>query len=714
MARERIERARALLRSLRGDSAPAEPPVEVESDPAPAEPEPPPSAPVEAPEASALGRSPSIEPPGAGGDDETAALAPAWPSELADGDRRESVAQRLLALRARAPQRPKLRRPEGYVPPPAPRRAGSGVGARLTSAGHGVAGGLAGAGGRISEGWGGIPLIARQRLGAAVIVLAVAAILAFVLVPAAPCSFPGGDECAPADDAIDLVPDDALAYAHLDIDPESDQFAAAKALAARVPLLSGMLAGPISKVDGQTVDFGAQVAPWAGGEAALALLPGAGRPERVTLIEADDSGGARDFAAGLLGRAASTEDVDGIEVTVGARDQAAALLDGFLVLGGLDAVTRIVDPPDDAGKLETSEAADAIDELPDDRVAYAYLSGAGARAVLSDPSLEPVDTFVDSAGSAGVVAALSVDGDVASLTVRSTLDPARADESPGFFSALPEFSPSLDADVGAGALAYLGLGEPASSVERLLSQAASRSPGLSRAYEKAAKDLRKGGISIRRDLLPLLGSEVALSVEPVAAASATPGVVGTPGVPYVSLLASGVDSRAAAADLAELQKPLADALVPESGEAAGQVAAFETLQIAGIEAQSLTVSPNVKLTYATYDDRLAVATDPLGIAQARAGGDGLVDSDTFREVTAGIPEEVSLIAYLDLRDLISLGEQVGLAADPGYATLAPDLRALDAAAVSVDDEDGMIRTDLRLAIGDTQQAGEDAPVPGGE
>jgi hypothetical protein len=698
--------------------SPAEPPVEAEPDPDDPEeaepveaapeviaPAPGPLAPLEPPPAPVPVEPPpppaQVELPPAPVPVESAPVVPALEAE------RESVAGRLRALRDRSA------RPRPPVPPAEGR---IGLGERVTSVGYSARGVLSDARHSTSERWHAIPLIARQRVGAAAIVVAVVAIVALVLVPAAPCSFPGGDACAPGDDAIDLVPADALAYAHVDIDPESDQYAAARALAARLPLLTGIATGPISTVGGSRIDFATDVEPWAGGEAALVMLPGATRPESVTLIEADDPDRAEAFASSLLGPTASTTDVGGVAVSVGDGNLASALLDGFLVLGDRDAVSRIIDPPDDAGKLETSAASAAIDDLPDDRVAYAYLSGAGARAVLATPALQPLDTFVDSAGTAGVAAALSVDGDVISVTTRSRLDPARAEGAPGFFSALPGFDPTLDADVGPDALAYLGFGEPASSVRSLLSQASTEAPALHRAYQQAATALRKdGGVSITKDLLPLLGSEVAVSVEPVAAASSgTPGVAATPGVPYVSLLANGVDSAKAATDLAKLQKPLADALVPKSGEVAGRVSVFEPLQIAGIDAQSLTVSPNVELTYATYDDRLAVATDPLGIAQARAGGDGLSDSDTFRQVTSGLPGQVSLIAYLDLRDLIALGEQIGLAADPGYATLAPDLRALDAAALAVSDDGGVIRTDLRLAVGEAPGAQVDAPALPGE
>ena len=45
-----------------------------------------------------------------------------------------------------------------------------------------------------------------------------------VAVPALPCQAPGGDACPPADDAIHLVPEDALAYVHLNVDPGTEQY----------------------------------------------------------------------------------------------------------------------------------------------------------------------------------------------------------------------------------------------------------------------------------------------------------------------------------------------------------------------------------------------------------------------------------------------------------------------------------------------------------
>ena len=658
---------------------------------------------------------------------------------------RDGVREKLRQLRERAPSRPSLPRREratdaapvglraraagagggspspapkgGSPPPPPPPSNGGGPGllqraeALLSGAGRA----LGSAGTAAAHRWSELPRIARQRIAAGAIVLAVVAFVVWVLIPAAPCGAPGGDSCPAEDHAIALVPDDALAYAHVDIDPDGEQLAAASAYGDRLPLLGGLLLGSVSDVAGKPVDFRTQVSPWAGDEAALAVLPQLPATATVTMIEADDVDGANDFAADVIGPA-TTENIGGLAVQVGENGQASALLDGFLLIGDEDGVKAMV-AGDDIGNLGTAAVAAGIDDLPEDRFAYAYLSGDGARALLQRGSqLSTLDTFVNSQASEAVTAALSFEGGLASLTIRSEQDPDLAAEHPAFFSALPQFNPALDADVGPDALAYLGLGDPASSVDSLLERAQSGAPALVEAYDRASRDLRKaGGVSISDDLLPLLGSEAALSVEPVAGEEApTPGVLESAGVPYVSLIADGVDSKAAAQSLADLQKPLTEALAPSGGEAAGQVAVFAPLQIAGIEAQSLAVSPNVELTYATYDDRLVVATKPIGIAQARDGGDGLADSSDYRGVTSGMPADVSMLTYLDLRDLLSIGEQIGLGADPAYARLAPDLRALQPAALSVDDTGEEVRTDINISLGEPEEPDPDATGIGAE
>ncbi len=567
---------------------------------------------------------------------------------------------------------------------------------------------------RGSKRWSGIPATTRHRLTAGAIVAAVVAGFWLVLIPVAPCGFPGGDACAPVDDAIELVPADALAYVHLDVDPESDQFAALTGVGARVPLLSKVALSALSNISGVAVDFDRQISPWSGGEIALAALPAGLAGERVLMIEADDTDAADEFASELLGPKQSSANAGGTDFSIGRRGAAWAIDDGFLLIGSRTGIAAMLDPKGGDGSLADADGAGVIDELPEDRVAYAFVSADGARALFGQRGFTPADTFIDTAATEGAAASVSASDTSVHLAVRSDLDPDRSDESPGFFAALPSFSPSLTSDIGPATLAYLGLGDPGAGAADLLDQARTSSPGLVAAFRDASRQLgRQAGIDIGEDLLPLLGSEAALSLQPVAASAeeTAPGVTPDSATPYVSLIAKDVDPEAAKKSLGSLQDSVAKALT-SGGK--GKPETWQTIQIAGLQAQSLAVSSAVDLTYAAWDDRLVIATDSLGIQQARSIDGGLGDSQKFEDVTEDMPDSVSLIAYLDLTGLLSLGEQAGLATDPTYTTYAPDLRSLTAAALTVDGGDERIDTDLRIAVGPRQEPQIDAPPLGGE
>lgn len=563
---------------------------------------------------------------------------------------------------------------------------------------------------RVGGRWRRLSATTRHRIAAVAIIAAVAALVWVVLVPAAPCGLPGGDSCPPGDDAIALVPEDALAYVHLDVDPESEQFAAATDIGGRLPLLSRLAVAGLTGLAGVEFDYRRQVEPWAAGEVAFAALPAGRSGQRVLMIEAADEQAADEFASELLGPRQSTVSVAGVDVAVGHGETAWALDGGFLLLGSRTGLTAMLQAD---GSLEGSAGTAVLDELPEDRVATAYLSADGARTLLwSGGGLGVLEPFVHAAATEGAAASLGADGDGLHLAIRSDLDPARARDRPGAFTTLPRFTPALTGSIGPQSLAYLGLGDPDAGIGALLDQARTSSPGLLTAFRRVTGRLgRDAGVDLIDDVLPLLGEEAALSVQPVAIGSepAVPGVALDAGTPYASLISSGVDPESARRSLARLEPEVERAA--DAGE--GHEATFESIQVAGVQARSLAVSDAVDLTYAAWDDRLVIATDSLGIEQARSLDGGLDESERFRELTEEMPDEVSLIAYLDLGGLLGLGEQAGLAVDPAYAAYAPDLRALTAAALTVVGGEEEIDTDLRIAVG-PRQIPEIDPSPFGE
>jgi hypothetical protein len=548
------------------------------------------------------------------------------------------------------------------------------------------------------ERWLDLSIYTRRRLGLGVGVLAVVALIWFAALPALPCGAPGGDACAPADNAIDMVPDDALAYAHFDLKSGSGQYQAAQDLAAQMPTLAqqavGRLAGALPGPHGRALDFAQDVEPWFGGEAALAILPAGHRAaQEVELLEVADEKGASEFADSLTTGHPRTVSQDGVSVDIGPRGVATSLVGGFLVVGTRSGVRQVIDVQQgggDARSLADDPGATAArDELSGDRLADLYLSEAGIARLVATPGspLGALAAIVDPHASTGAAAALIADGDGLELEVRSILDPARASKHPGAFATLPAFQPKLAGSLPSDSLGYVGVGEPGRTLEALLQGAGASEAALVPAIGKLVGRLEGlADVDLSRDLLPSLGSEGAIAVGPA------PGH-GNEG-PTLTFIASGVDESRAAKALSALQEPLAKALDPSRSEA------FKKRRIADVTAYSLRVSPTVDLTYALVDSTLVIATDPSAVHAVIADDSRLSDADPYEAATAGLPGDVSALGYLNLGDLIALAERAGLATNPAYLTFAPELSRLQALGIAVQGSPGELATDVRLALGD--------------
>lgn len=546
------------------------------------------------------------------------------------------------------------------------------------------------AGAGVGDLWWGLGLRARRRIAGLLGILALAAIVVLLVVPSLPCQFPGGDECPPEDEALELVPGNALAYVHANVDPESQQYEDAAVLAKRLRTITDLLITRLPAPTGTALDYKREVAPWLGGEGALASLRGErGDTEQVALLEVADAEGAERFADQLTGGGAEREEHRHVDLRIGAAGLTTALTSGFLVVGPEDAVRSVLDVAEGPARpLDDSEQAiAALDALPEHRLAEAYVSEDGIGALLApDPSLAPLEAFVNFQASTGAAAALVTSERGIEVEVHSTLDAERQRSAPWFFGALPPFEPTLAGEVSESALGYLAVGNPEQSIKGLLAQATAQAPALASGFEEFGDRLADaGGVSLEKEVLPLLEAEAAVAVEP------------SPGVPYLSLIVGDVDEERARRTLAQLQGPIAEALEPEE---TAQAPVFSQREVDGVNAQSVRISPTVNLTYAVFDGMLVVSTDPAGVKQVRSGESTLNDSSLFQEATDGFPDEVSALLYLNLGELVKLAEREGLAADPSYALFAPEIRRLQALAVAVERAEESLDTRVRLAIGE--------------
>jgi hypothetical protein len=560
------------------------------------------------------------------------------------------------------------------------------------------------------EFWLDLEIHTRLRLALALGAVVALALVWLVAVPALPCQAPGGDRCPPADDAIHLVPEDALAYVHLNVDPDTEQYEDAAKVFERLPGItkqaSTLMLSRLPGAGGAPPDFERDIAPWFGGEAALAIMPaGGGVGEGVGLLEVSDESGAREFADSLAAGKPRSKTYRDVEVRVDRRGLATALVAGFLVIGAESGVRDAIDA--DKGAEGTGSLADdrrasaARNALPDKRLADAYLSAGGIAELVADPRgpLATLASVINPDASQGAAAALVAGDDALELDLRSELGRRRAKAHPGFFSAFPSFEPDLAGSLPPDSLGYVGIGDPEKTLRSLLKQAGAQEPGLAAAFSDLVRRVKKlGEVDLEKDLLPSLGGEAAIALQPARQ------------IPFLEFIAADVDAGRASQALARLQGPIAQALNPSK---ALQAPVVSQHQVGGLTAHSVRLSPTVDLTYAIEGSTLVVATDPAAVKQLASGEGGLDGEELFDRATEGFPGEVSMLGYLNLEGLIALGENAGLGEDPAYVSFASEIHKLRALGLAIQSSGEELSTDARLIIeGGDGSASEVRPPEG--
>jgi Protein of unknown function (DUF3352) len=516
----------------------------------------------------------------------------------------------------------------------------------------------------------------RRRAALVALILAAYVAVRAVSLPELPCEVPLGDECPPGDDAIALVPGDAYVYAHVSLDAGSEQGENAAELIDALPLLAtggGTLLAEELDLPAPD-DFLRGSRSWRGDEIGFALLSGGERETLpLTLIEVTEPERAINSLGGIVGP-----------------DTEIATVGGFVAIGASAAVRAAAALERQRGKerpLSEDGLADEVrDGLPDERIADVYVSGPGIRRLLAGRAglASQLDTFTDFGASGGIAAAAVAQEDGLEVELESVLDPKRAERRPSFFSAFPSFDPGLADQFPAAAFAYLAIANPAKTVQLLLRQAASVAPGIAEAFDRLNRDLRReGGVDLRRSVLPLLKGQ--------AAAAASPGN----GLPYLSFVFTDVEEERARAAIARLQAPLIAALRPER---TGQAPSFGEEKVGDVSVFSVRLSRALDLSYAVFDHKLVVSTNPDGVKRAIEGGQDLQAQEDYQAISSGAPDSVSALVFLDLEGLVRLAERIGLTQIEPYVVFESDIEKLRALGVTIEASDERLTTRLFLEI----------------
>jgi hypothetical protein len=313
----------------------------------------------------------------------------------------------------------------------------------------------------------------RRRLLGGALIAAVVVVLALLLIPRLPCEFPGGDACAPPDEAAELVPADAQLYAHANLERDGEGYARAAEIAESVPRFSAELLDRLALTlsDGRirARSFEDEVRPWFGGELAYALLDA---EEEVVLLEVAEGAEevAADYADGLRKPARGDDDEplehEGTEISVDRAGLATAQVERFLAIGTPDGIRALIDTAaeeEGADSLaEFDPAREVRDELPRARLLELYASAEGADRAIAAVGFLPGPLAPLLGQGAIQELAVSLGADEArelELALRAELDSETADAA-DLAASLEPFEPALAARLPSQTLAYAGVADP--------------------------------------------------------------------------------------------------------------------------------------------------------------------------------------------------------------------------------------------------------------
>ena len=319
------------------------------------------------------------------------------------------------------------------------------------------------------------------------------------------------------------------------------------------------------------------------------------------------------------------------------------------------------DPPAPHSLAITPDYEQMLNGLPSQRLATLYLARPATGFLRSlDPTV------------AEAAAAADVDGD--SMRVRARV---RHEGEPGRCAAIvgEDLVDIADPD----AALYVEVPSISCALRALADRSEEVGAVLARLRRVAEE---RGGVSVRDELLPLLDHR--------GAVFATPGEGG----PAVTLVVDDVDETHALDVLARLQP----ALIRMVGVGQlGQAPTFGSADVEGVTAATAQLAPGLELSYAAWDRHLVVSTALAGIASARKAK-GLPGSEGFDAVLSDRPSELSALVFLDLNQLLTLGEQAGLAEDPRYLAFRDDLQKLRAAGAVLTREGEFTTAELTFQI----------------
>jgi hypothetical protein len=471
----------------------------------------------------------------------------------------------------------------------------------------------------------------------------------------------GGAASGPRDALARLAPPGALLWVAADTGAEDGDAARAQRLAGRFPAARALPARLAADLGLTGLDPARDVRPWLGDAAGIALVPSRSGTSPLVIADVRDREAAQAALRRLGARPAGRADGAALSST---RRGLVALTDAHLIAGPPAAVR--------AAAARAAGRGPGLDGVPayeraagDGQIAFYAPASALARLLGSgSPLVRAGAALLSGPGDQAVAGtAEAQDGGlrVHARILRRDGTPAPATVAPTLLGRVPAGAAAAVLLPGGGALGPLA--------ERL---------GGAALLDGVRGVLRgEAGLDLDRELLGPL-RESLLSVQAFN------------DVPVITLAARSSAPASTREALARAQGPLTQRLTGGGGSA------FRDLDGGAF---SLPVTPALQPSYAVDGDTLVASTAQPGLDQRRVAARGIAQTPALRTVRGDGPESVQALGYLDLRQLIGLGERTGLATGSGFQALRGDLGpVLSAAGVATQDPNHPTDTDAELYL----------------
>ena len=471
-----------------------------------------------------------------------------------------------------------------------------------------------------------------------------------------------------SDDAVRLVPADAVAYGSVFLDPSTNQKRAIGDLLEKFPeapnadearnKLVDLLNEGLAEVD---MNFDDDIDPWLGNQLAIwAQIPddlgSAPAPEienfpLAFMIASDDDDAALQFVREVSANdddKLTDESYEGADYMFNAKERLAfGVVDGFLTIGSEAGFKAMVDVSGGEDSLADSETyTDTTDELTEDRLATFYFDGSAVADAL-EASGAPAGAF--ESGSFGMfggslsptAGALFAESDKVVFETTSTPGDADGQEAPEISDGL---LPDLPGDSW-GAFGIPDLGAMLETVYDGLIE--SLAAGGMSPEDLDAQFEAQTGLDLREDLLSWMG-EAGLFVSGTDPLSAGGGVV-----------IESSDPTTSSATIDHLATLLEQQGIPTEPLSAGGAEGFAV----DIPAPGVT---QMQRAVVLAGEKVVIAYGEEAAVNALEGSDPLSESEAFQTATEGLGDDFTASGYFDVDAIQELAEAAGASQFPEY------------------------------------------------